>query len=87
LCKCQETSRSAPLVGRLAARASRQADGTQISDSGHNTSRAPSGREGPARRNGAAETLMARWRLAARGRCARQWWRVSPSGIVVSARR
>jgi len=67
LCKCQETSSSVLLVWRLAACASRQADGTQTCDSGHSASRALGGREGSAKRNGAAETLVAR------DRCARHW--------------
>jgi len=75
LLKCQETSSITLLVWRLAAWASRQADGTQTYDSGHSASRAPSGRVSSARRNRAAETLMVRWRLAVvrvtarRGRC------------------
>jgi len=78
LFKCQGTNNSALLVWRLAARASRQADGTQSAT----MVIAPGSREGSARRNGAAETLMVRWRLAVRGRCARRWRWVAPSGMV-----
>jgi len=85
--KCRETSSSALQAWFLVAWASRQADGTQISGSGHCWRVAPGGREGPARRNGTAETLMARWRLAVRGRCARRWWQVVPGGRTESARR
>jgi len=58
--KCQGTSNSALLAWRLAARASRQADGTQSAT----MVIASGGREGSARRNGAAETLMVQWCLA-----------------------
>jgi len=66
LFKCQETSSIALLVWRLTAWPSRQADGTQINDSSHSASRAPGGRDGSARRNGAAVALMVRgaWRQA-----------------------
>jgi len=87
LFKYQETSNWALLVWRLVAWASRQADGMQISDSGHNASGVPGGREGSAKRNGAAETLTMRWCLAARERCTRRWWRVASGGMVKSARR
>jgi len=87
LFKCRETSNSALQAWCLAAWASLQADGTQISGSGHYWRVAPGGREGPARQNGTAETLMAQWRLAARGRCARRWRRVAPGGETESARR
>ena len=60
--KCQETSSSALLAWRLAARASRQADWKQSVT----MVTVPGGREGSARRNGAAETLMVRWCLAVR---------------------
>jgi len=83
---CQETSTSALLVWRLATRASRQADETKISDSGHNASRAAGGREGSTRWNGVVKTLTMRWRLATREGCARRWRRVAPSGMVKSAR-
>jgi len=58
LCKCLETSSSTLLVWRLAACESRQADGTQTCDNASSASRAPNGRVGSARQNGAAETLL-----------------------------
>jgi len=77
-----------PVCARcLAAWASRQADRTQTSDNSHNASMAPSGREGSARRNAAAETLTMRWGLAAREGCTRRWRRVAPGGMVKSAKR
>ena len=62
LFKCQGTNNSALLVWRLAARASRQADGTQSAT----MVIALGGREGSARRNGTIEGLEGDWRLAAR---------------------
>jgi len=79
LLKCQETSSIALLVWRLAAWASRQADGTPTCDIGHSAHRAPGGRGGFARRNNAIEILEVRWRLATRDRCASQWSREAPS--------
>jgi len=67
-----KTSSIVLLVWRLTVRASRQADGTQTRDSGHSVSRVPGGGEGSARRNGATETLMVQWGLAARDRCVRR---------------
>jgi len=78
LFKCQETHSTALLVWRLAARASCQADGTQSAT----MVIVLGGREGSARRNGATKTLMVRWRLAARGRCARRWQWVALGGMV-----
>jgi len=86
LFKSQETISIALLVRCVAERAICQADRTQISDSGHNASRAPSGKKGSAKRNGAAETLTMRWCLAAREGCAGRWRRVAPGGMVKSAR-
>jgi len=80
LFKCQETSSSALLIWRLAARASRQADGTQTYDSGHSARRAPGGRVGSARLNDGIETLMVRWRLAAWDRCTGRWGCDAPGG-------
>jgi len=60
-----KTSSIALLVWHRAARASRQADETQISGSGHYWRLAPSGRGSFARRYGIAEVLKVQWCLAA----------------------
>ena len=73
LFKCRKTSSIALLVWRLVAWVSRQAEGSQTSDSGYSTRRTPGGREGSTRQNGEAEGLESGWRLAARDGCARQW--------------
>ena len=68
-------------------RASRQAHRTQICDRGHSASRAPSNREGFAKRNGTAETLKgsgAWWRQADKPGGGGEWrlmaWWSPPSG-------